>query len=219
MSTPATRSKRSRAANEASAVEKTPKAPARRAAPKRAAAPKTAPAPEVAQRRPWFAVVLVALLAVAAAAAVAVFALQADDAPDPAAAVSRDELVALARARETPVYWAGEISGRELELTTTADGTFVRYLPAGVPAGDDRRTLTIATYPVRDAYATATAQAKTEGMTSRETRNGGLAVWSRAQPTSVYVAFAGVPQLIEVYAPNAAEARRLALSGRIRRVR
>jgi hypothetical protein len=200
-------------------VDKTTKTPARRAAPKRAAAPKVAPAPAVAKRRPWVAIVLVALLGVAAAGAVAVSVLRAHDESEPAAAVSQDELVTLVGARETPVYWAGRIPGRELELTTTTDGTFVRYLPAGVSAGDDRRTLTVATYAVHNAYATARARAKSAGMASRETRNGGLAVWSRAQATSVYVAYAGVPQLIEVYAPDAAEARRLALSGRIRPVR
>ena len=56
-------------------------------------------------------------------------------------------------------------------------------------------------------------------MTSQPTRNDGLAVWSKARPTSVYVAFRGVPSLVEVYAPDAKEARTLALSGRIRTVR
>jgi hypothetical protein len=44
-------------------------------------------------------------------------------------------------------------------------------------------------------------------------------VWSQKLPTSVYVAFPGVPHLVEVYAPNADDARTLALSGRIRPVR
>ena len=39
-------------------------------------------------------------------------------------------------------------------------------------------------------------------MTSQPTRNDGLAVWSRARPTSVYVAFRGVPSLVEVYSPG-----------------
>jgi hypothetical protein len=156
---------------------------------------------------------------VAAAAAVATSAVRGDDASADPATVSQNELVALAASRTAPVYWVGRLTGRELELTTSADGTFVRYLPAGARAGDDRLALTVATYPVRGAYATAKARAKGEGMMARETRNGGLAVWNRERPTSVYVAFAGVPQLVEVYAPDAAEARRLALSGRIRPAR
>lgn len=217
MSVPAATSKRSLSGAEAGAVEKPAKAPAR----KRATAPKRAPVapPRPARSRP--AMVLVALLALAAAGAVAVSVFRGDEeiASDPPAAVSQDELVVLAGARDTPVYWAGRIAGRKLELTTTADGTFVRYLPTGVRAGADRRALTVATYPVRDAYATANTRAKAESMVSRRSRNGGVAVWSRAQPTSVYVAFPGVGQLIEIYSPDAAEARRLALSGLIRPVR
>jgi hypothetical protein len=217
MSVPAATNKRSAPRAEANTVEKTTKAPAR----KRPAARKPAAAPVAPERsRPWFAIVLVALLGLAAAVGVAVSALG----DDPAAStrnevVSANDLEAFAAESATPVYWAGRLEGRELELTRTADGTFVRYLPASVDAGDQDRVLTVATYPVADAYATATAQGKNEGMISRETRNGGLAVWSGAQPTSVYVAFARVPYLVEVYAPDAAEARRIALSGRIKRLR
>ena len=56
-------------------------------------------------------------------------------------------------------------------------------------------------------------------MTSRAIAGGGLVVWSQTLPTSVYVAFPGVPQLVEVYAPDADQARRLALSGNVRPVR
>jgi hypothetical protein len=52
-------------------------------------------------------------------------------------------------------------------------------------------------------------------MVSEKTERGGLAVWSRERPTSVYVAFPDVRQLIEIYSPDADEARRLARSGRI----
>jgi hypothetical protein len=215
MSSAAAAGKRSRAAAEASAVEKTAKPPARKRT-TTSRRPAAAPAP---RPRPWFPIALAALLALGAAAAVAVSLTRDDRSSAGPAAVSQDELLALAGARETPVYWVGRLDDRELELTTTADGTFVRYLPTGAPAGDDRLALTVATYPVRGAYGTVRARAEGEGMIARETRNGGLAVWSRERPTSVYVGFAGVPQLVEVYAPDAAEARRLALSGRLRPVR
>jgi hypothetical protein len=133
--------------------------------------------------------------------------------------VSAAELASFAGSVGSPVYWGGELPSRTIELTTTATGTFVRYLPAGTTVGGSSRALTIATYPLQDAYGTAARRAKAAGMTSRQTRNGGLAVWSKAQPTSVYVAFRGAPSLIEVYAPQAKEARTLALSGRIRAVR
>jgi hypothetical protein len=117
------------------------------------------------------------------------------------------------------VYWAGALPARTLELTRTDAGTFVRYLPAGVAVGGSTRALTIATYPLRDAHETVVSRAKGDGMASSRTEGGGLAVWSTSQPTSVYVAFPGVPSLVEVYAPQAKEARALALSGRLRPVR
>ncbi len=146
-----------------------------------------------------------------------------DDAPAPDSgapvAVSAAELASFAAAQNTPVYWAGLLRSRTLELTTTDSGTFVRYLPAGTAVGGSSRSLTIATYPVADAYATAVSRAKGAEMTSSRTAKGGLAVWSKAQPTSVYVAFRGVPSLVEVYAPKAEDARTFALSPQLRPVR
>jgi hypothetical protein len=102
-----------------------------------------------------------------------------------------------------------------LELSRTPDGTFVRYLPRGTARGAPGRALTVATYPLEDAYATAMRRASSRAATSRRIAGGGIAVWTTSDPTSVYVAFPGVPHLVEVYAPDADEARRLAVSGRI----
>jgi len=136
-----------------------------------------------------------------------------------AAAVSPATLTSFASSHDGPVYWAGPMAGRKLELTSTSTGTFVRYLPLSASIGDSARAITVGTYPMRNAYATAVGRSKTTQMTSREAAGGGLAVWSKARPTSVYLAFPGVPQLVEVYAPDADQARTLALSGRIRSVR
>jgi hypothetical protein len=184
------------------------------------------PAPTVEGKRDRMAAALVlsVLLAVIAAVVLAVFLLVRGDEPAQEirsgvpAAVSSDELASFASSREAPVYWAGLVPARKLELTTTRAGTFVRYLPLSAPAGDPRRALTIATYPLRNAYATATRRADGPRMAKRRLAAGGIAVWSRAKPTSIYLAFQGVPQLVEVYAPTRAEARRFALSGRIRPV-
>jgi hypothetical protein len=135
-----------------------------------------------------------------------------------AVAVSPAELASFADSHSAPVYWAGPLPARTLELTRTEVGTFVRYLPAGTAVGGSSRALTVATYPLRDAYGTVVRRAKGAGMSSSPTRNGGLAVWRKAQPTSVYVAFRGVPSLVEVYAPEAEEARTVALSGQLRPV-
>ena len=211
------------------------------AAPKRTAAPRTtasrtrktaskpipAPLPAVAiktPRRDLRAIVGFGFVLAAAVAAAALLVVDrsadtpAQDAGDPMA-VSAEELASFAGTQAVPVYWAGPLSARSLELTRTDAGTFVRYLPAGTSVGGSSRALTVATYPLQNAYATAARRAKGAGMTSSPTRNDGLAVWSKALPTSVYVAFRGVPSLIEVYAPQAKEARTLALSGRLRPVR
>jgi hypothetical protein len=169
------------------------------------------------RRRLVFASVVV----VAASAAAGFILLRGDDSSQAGASVgiSSAELTAFASAHDGSVYWAGPIASRKLELTTTSAGTFVRYLPLRAAVGNSERAITVATYPLPNAYATASARSKNPQMASRETAGGGVAVWSRTRPTSVYLAFPGVPQLIEVYAPNAAEARTLALSGRIRTVR
>lgn len=220
-----------KATDRTAAAPATRKAPAKKATARKRATPATAkpPAPEPVATHPRgrrrLALLCMRLVAVLAACGAAVFLLLSEEdqskqirAAGPAV-VSADELGSQAAAGDTPVYWAGAIPSRKLELTTTDAGTFLRYLPPSAPAGDARSALTVATYPLGDAYATAIRRAKGRGMTSGKSRNGGIAVWSRQRPTSVYLAFPGVPQLVEIYAPTATDARRLALSGRIRPIR
>ena len=66
-----------------------------------------------------------------------------------------------------PVYWAGRIPARKLELTTTGSGTFVRYLPLSASGGDSARAITIATYPLRNAFATAVSRSKSAADASK----------------------------------------------------
>jgi hypothetical protein len=167
------------------------------------------------RRRNWFALAAVALVVVAVAS-VAGFLVLRDEAPSGASA---GILASFARSHDGPVYWVGSIPGHRLELTTTDAGTFVRYQPASASVGDNERAITIATYPLENAFATAVGRSKSPQMSSSRVAGGGLVVWSRARPTSVYVAFPGVPHLVEVYAPDASQARTLALSGRLRPAR
>ena len=219
------------------AVTKKPAAPRKRtptagtSAPRKPrAAPKPKPveiaaavAPAVPRRRRLRPVALVALFAIAGVAATLLFLTRQDDtagqSPGAADAVSVEQLAAFADSRTEPVYWAGRRPGRTLELTSTGAGTFVRYLASGSAVGGLGRSLTVGTYPLARAYATATGRAEAKGMVSRRLDGGGIAVWSSAKPTSVYLAFRGVASLVEVYSPQASEARRLALSGLIRPVR
>jgi hypothetical protein len=194
------------------------RAPAKRPVPTDAVAPAEAPAQPRRRRRP--ALLWSVLVILAAGSTAAGFLLLRGDGRTEAGApagVSAEMLKSFARSHDGPVYWFGPMAARKLELTSTTAGTFVRYLPLSASIGNRARAITVGTYPMRNAYATAVTRAKTTQMTSRETAGGGLAVWSKARPTSVYLAFPGVPHLVEVYAPDADTARTLALSGRIRR--
>lgn len=201
-----------------------PAAPRKRAPAKRAPADPVAPLeasvrPRVARgRRRLAAAGLVALVVASAGAAFALTRGDDSSQAGAAAAVSADALTSFASSHDGPVYWLGPMAARKLELTSNSAGTFVRYLPLNASIGNSARAVTVATYPMRNAYATAAGRAKAAQMTSRKAAGGGLAVWSTARPTSVYLAFPGVPHLVEVYSPDAGQARTLALSGRIRPV-
>ena len=131
--------------------------------------------------------------------------------------VSTDALRDFARDREQRVYWAGPADGAKLELTETSRGhVFLRYLPKLAPVGDDKPLYTaVGTYPRPNALASVREAGKGRGMITRKVRGGGLAVWSRQRPTSVYLAFPGADEVIEVFDPDGREARDLATSGRI----
>ncbi len=130
--------------------------------------------------------------------------------------LSGPALRAFAR-KQGPIYWAGPRPGTTYEVTRIPGGrTFVRYLTAGAPVGDpEPRHLTVATYPEEDALAQIEAAAAREGNVKMSLKDGGLAVFDPARPTSVFVAFRAVPFQIEVYSPKKGEARALVRRGRI----
>jgi hypothetical protein len=102
-----------------------------------------------------------------------------------------------------PLYWAGAQAGATYELTQTPDGrVYVRYLPPGVKVGADQPYLTVGTYPVTDAYKTTRQAAKRKGSVEIKIA-GGIAFYNKTRPTSVYVAFPGVDEQIEVFDPSA----------------
>jgi hypothetical protein len=130
-----------------------------------------------------------------------------------AVAASQAELKAAAVKLGHPIYWAGSKSATTYELTETADGRiFVRYLPVGVAVGTSKVYPTVGTYPVKGAYATTSSAAGQPG-TVRIPVDGGVAFYSKARPNSVYVAYKGSDEQIEVYAPSAAQAHQLVASG------
>jgi hypothetical protein len=166
----------------------------------------------------------VALLALVAGSVVLLLGGGDDDGSRAAGApreVSVQELRSAAEAAGHPLYWAGAVPGRRLELTKNARGhLFVRYLPADARVGDDRPAFTtVGTYPQEDAYQAAERSARRRGSTRRDAPGGGIAVWTRDSPTSVYLAYPGSDVLVEIYDPDPERARELVLSGEVGPVR
>jgi hypothetical protein len=131
-------------------------------------------------------------------------------------AASIGDLSALAVSSGHAIYWAGKRAGTTYELSElSSGGIFVRYLPAGVKAGDQRPFSTVATYPVHDAYAAVKKIALRPGATSSRIANGGIAVIDPAHPDSVYVAYPRADVEVEVFDPTAGRARQLVDGGAI----
>jgi hypothetical protein len=179
------------------------------------------------RRYPLARIRLGAVIAMAVAAALVLWLVLKDDGNDNKAATSSgavaaspQELRAVPDSVNHPVYWAGRRAGYTYELSKTARGVYVRYLPQGVAVGDPKpRYLTIASYPYKNAYATLNKAAGKKGALSKRLPGGGVAVTSTTQPKSVYVAFPSADLQVEVYDPSAQRARKLAFSGRIVPVR
>lgn len=166
----------------------------------------------------------VAALAIAGVI-VAVLLLRHDDSeptgafPTTPVASSVSGLRSFAAAVAHPVFWAGPLQGDRYELRLTAQGrVFIRYLPDGVDVGDRRAFLTVATYRVANAVR-ALRRAAAQGGVGIAIQSGGYAYYRRSRPTSVYFASARAPDYeAEVFAPSAARARALVVTGQIRPV-
>ncbi len=117
----------------------------------------------------------------------------------------------------TPVYWAGEQAGAEIELSRPEAGrTYVRYLTGGAKAGDPRPIfLTVGTYDRPHPMQELRQQRKREGAVLGEAPGGAIVYYDRRSPQSVYLAYPGVKAQIEVYDPDVKEALKLVNSGQI----
>ena len=127
------------------------------------------------------------------------------------------ELRRYAGAAGRELYWLGPITGRKLEVTDAgANGLFVRYLPRTGAVGDKRASFTtVATYTVQRPYRLALRSGREAGTVSERIASGGIAVWRRSRPSSVYIAYPGSGVMVEIFHPARSEARALALTGRI----
>ena len=129
-----------------------------------------------------------------------------------------EQLLALADSVDEPIFWVGERAGVRYELSRTPGGRiYIRYLPAGVEAGDPRAGyLTVGTYPVESALAATRRAGEARGAVVRRLEGGALAVYNERSPTSVFVAFPGTDRQIEIYDPKPGVARELAYSARVK---
>jgi hypothetical protein len=133
--------------------------------------------------------------------------------------VTASELAAAAAASGRPIYWAGPQDGATYELTENPDGSAnVRYLPAGASTSDPTPYLTVATYPLRNAFADTVAASRRSGAVKLNVAARGVAFYESGRPTNVYEAFQGSDYQIEVFAPSAHQARQIVTAGRVAHV-
>jgi hypothetical protein len=126
------------------------------------------------------------------------------------------ELAAAARSFGQPLYWAGAAPGQGYELSRDDSGnTILRYLPAGVAAGDPQPRLVVATIPLADAFAKTEEFAKRPGNASIDLPDGWLAWYKKNRLTTVYLARPNLEYVVEIDDPSG-QARQLVSSGRIR---
>ena len=122
----------------------------------------------------------------------------------------------LAQTLGRPLYWVGSKEGVDYELTSSPDGRmFLRYLPAGAKAGTEGNYLSVGTYPFADAYASTVRAAGRQGFAQLNAGPEAAAVYALARPTNVFLAFQGLDYQIELFHPQAAEARRLVVERRV----
>ena len=163
---------------------------------------------------------LLAVLSVALIAAVAVWVLRDDDSSPPAVdeptAMTASDLSEFAAEKDAPVYWLGERSNADYELTDSESGRiYIRYLMDGADAGDERaKFITVATYPSEDGVA-ALRKAAREGSGAKlgKTDDGAVLLIDPTSPHNAHLAYPGANLQIEVYSPVPGEALRLAAGG------
>jgi len=132
--------------------------------------------------------------------------------------VSSSELASLSGSSNQPIFWVGAQAGSQYELTTSAGGpSFVRYLQAGESAGAARTSLTVAAYPMANAFKVTATVAARPGAVKVQVPSG-IAFYERSHPHSVYLAFAGSDYQVELFDPLPLAALHLAQSGAVQPV-
>jgi hypothetical protein len=134
--------------------------------------------------------------------------------PFAARQMSAAQLSGFARSLGHPVYWLGPRSGTKYEVTLTGQGrAFVRYLPVKVAIGIKRRYRTVATYPYKNGAEALRIAGKDKG-TLHNIPNGGVALESAQNSTSILFSYPNAQYEVEVYDPTPSKAKALVLAGR-----
>lgn len=115
-----------------------------------------------------------------------------------------------------PVYWLGDVEGKEIEMSRTTDGNiYVRYLDPGTEAGEKAPFLTVSTYPFPDAYGALEVVAERPGSVSQRLEDGALVVRAGEDATSAYVAWPDEDVQVEIFDADPEEALNAATSGEL----
>jgi len=129
--------------------------------------------------------------------------------------VSEQGLQKLVGAFGEPAFWVGPEPGARYSVERRSNGqVYVRYLTGRMKA-DTTATLTVGTYPMKNAYARTVALGKKGGWKRLTTGIGGAVAFTRnALTRNVYVAQPGLDYQVEIYDPTPGRAAALVQAGR-----
>lgn len=132
-----------------------------------------------------------------------------------ATVVSEQGLQKLVGALSEPAFWVGPEKGARYAVEQRSNGqVYVRYLTARMNA-DTVATLTVGTYPMKNAYARTVAIGKKSGWKRLATGIDGPVAFTRnTLPRNVYIAQPGFDYQIEIYDPTPGRAATLVQAGR-----
>jgi hypothetical protein len=130
--------------------------------------------------------------------------------------VDSEALKGRVEATESPIYWAGEQEGTQIELSVPEEGrTYVRYLTEGAEAGDPRPNfLTVGTYAFAQPIPALEKLARKPGGVTRSAPGGGVVYFEKGA-SNAYLAYPEQEFEIEVFDPEPGRAKELATSGAI----
>ena len=129
--------------------------------------------------------------------------------------VSEQGLQELVGTINEPVFWLGPEQGMRYAVEQRSNGqVYVRYLTERMKA-DTVATLTVGTYPMKNAYARTVALGKKSGWKRLATGIDGPVAFTRnTLPRNVYVVQSGLDYQIEIYDPAPGRAAAIVQAGR-----